>query len=469
MLNRMDSIFPSKHQRLDSQKTYKAYIDNPDIPALFYKKLEADLQFSFATVPVILYDGTVESAQSYIEEIFNRRVGSQNIHCEDAKELLVGYLVESFNSFCHNIELKYNDSFDDISKWVKVWRDVSIDIIKDSYVRFPEYDEKVSSLGIAQYAITNIYNSYIQYISELSVGNWADVSDIPLYDYEILNHKSSPNNYNKVICPSIEEYAKNDIVHNNVMFANRVNEYINDVIKDKMDIMSLYCDLRDTIHQLFVNYIKRVDAKSPFNVEVLKFAAEHWKDTTDVIISNAIYCEIQYRFMYNNKKSLFKNRAWKKSHKQQRKLQELYAKVFDLLAFTCDLYKNDYLAKLYSKPWSLELGNLNINYRKIYECMNGTYFNGLKYEQFKYCFESADMSLLQERCVDKDAKAVIKLMVAKIGHTCQTWYTYAAATLIDDKGKPYNKTSLARNIHEERPYARNFRNLLKAMDVEFPF
>lgn len=469
MLNNMDSIFPSKHQRLDSQKRYKAYIDNPDIPALFYKKLEADMQFSFATIPVIFYDGTVESAQAYIEGIFNRRAGSQNIRYDDAKELLAGYFVESFCSFCHNIELKYNNSFFDIIKWAKIWRDVSIDLVKDSYVLFPEYEGKVSNLGIAQYAIRNIYNSYIQYISELSVGTWADVSDIPLYDYESLNHKCTLNSSNNVICPSIEEYAKNDIVNNNYMFANRVNEYITDVMKDKMDIVPFYCDLRDTIHQLFVSYIKRVDAKSPFNVELLKFATEYWKDSTDIIISNAIYSEIQYRFMYNFNKSLFKRRAWLKSQQQQRKLLVLYSKVFDFLSFTCDLYKNDYLAKLYNKPWSLELSKLNLHYRKMYECMNGTYFSGLKYEQFKYCFESADMSLLRDKAKDKNAYAAIKYMVVKIGVKCKIWFSNVSSTLVDDNGNKYSEYDLIHLVRDDRKYAKDFRQMMLDNDIDFPF
>ena len=120
-----------------------------------------------------------------------------------------------------------------------------------------------------------------------------------------------------------------------------------------------------------------------------------------------------------------------------------------------------------NNAWSEELKKYNLNYRKLYSAMSGDYFTGVSYEQFKYCFESADMSLLQSKCASGKYGG-IRYMIVKLRSVLPIWYERVAETITDSNGKKYDKISLQRSVADDKVYAKEFRNMIRNIDIDFP-
>ena len=89
------------------------------------------------------------------------------------------------------------------------------------------------------------------------------------------------------------------------------------------------------------------------------------------------------------------------------------------------------------------------------------------YEQFKYCFESADMSLLQSKCANNKYGG-IRYMIVKLRTVLPTWYEKVAETITDSNGNKYDKISLQRSVADYKVYAKDFRKMIKEIDIDFP-
>ena len=164
-----------------------------------------------------------------------------------------------------------------------------------------------------------------------------------------------------------------------------------------------------------------------------------------MIIGNEIYFKIASLPLENLDKPFFKRRSAYKLKKLTTYLEGLYALVDRYLAYACDFYENEYLSKYLNNVWSKELKEYNLNYRKLYSAMSGEYFAGVTYEQFKYCFESADRSLLQSKCANNKYGG-IRHMIVKLRTVLPTWYEKVAETITDSNGNKYDKISLQRSV-----------------------
>ena len=390
---------------------------------------------------------------------------------DDAVDYLGGFLIESFNQFCKGLEEKFNGSLDGILLWTQKWRDASIDMMKDSFEKAPLYKAQngrsYSNLGMLSQSIKTIYQLRCEYLAEQGIGPFAKIADVVLYNLWEDKISMDPEKESDLISPSETDLQKTAMLHNSMLFINRIAPYINKVCGSFSDRKSAADYFNETITTLFRDYIKRVNKAVTFDPSILGFCTEYWKDTTKVIIGNEIYFKIASLAFENQDKPFYKRKSVYKLKKIATFLEGLYALVDRYLAYACDFYKKEYLSKYLNNEWSKELKKYNLNYRELYTAMSGEYFTGVTYEQFKYCFESADMSLLQRKCLTGKYGG-IRYMIVKLRSELPIWYEMVAETITDSNGKKYDKLSLQRSVADSKVYAKNFRKMIKEIDIDFP-
>lgn len=465
----MENKIPSRHLELYNRKLYEELAASSDLPSLFYRRQELRLETSTIIIPMTLCDGSIMSAHSFFNEVYRTRLSHQVPLYDDAVDYLGGFLIESFNQFCKGLEEKFNGSLDDILLWTQKWRDVSIDIMKDSFEKSPLYKGKNgryhSNLGMLKQSIKIIYQLRCEYLAELGIGPFAKVGDVVLYNF--WEEDIAPKLESDLISPSETDLQKTSRAHNNMLFTEKITPYIYKVCGPFSDREAAANHFKETITTLFRDYIKRVNKTVSFDPSILGFVTEYWKDTTKVIIGNEIYFKIASLPLENLDKPFFKRRSAYKLKKLTTYLEGLYALVDRYLAYACDFYENEYLSKYLNNVWSKELKEYNLNYRKLYSAMSGEYFTGVTYEQFKYCFESADMSLLQSKCANNKYGG-IRYMIVKLRTVLPTWYEKVAETITDSNGNKYDKISLQRSVADYKVYAKDFRKMIKEIDIDFP-
>lgn len=467
----MKTKVPSRHLELYNRKLYEELAASTDLPSLFYRRQELHLETSTLIIPMTLCDGSIESAHSFLNEFYETRLNHQVPLYDDAVDYLCGFLIESFNQFCKGLEEKFKVSFDDILHWTQKWRDVSIDIMKDSFGKAPLYKAQngryQSNLGMLKQSIKLIYQLRCEYLAELGIGPFAKVADVVLYNFWEDDIMIAPELKSDLVSPSETELQKTGRIHNDMLFIEEITPYIYKVCGPFSNREAAANYFKETITRLFRDYIKRVNKKISFDPSILGFVTEYWKDTTKAIISNEIYFKIASLAFENQDKPFFKRKSKAKLRKMVTYLEGLYALVDRYLAYACDFYENEYLSKYLNNTWSKELKEHNLNYRELYSAMSGEYFTGVTYEQFKYCFESADMSLLQSKCANNKYGG-IRYMIVKLRTVLPTWYEKVAETITDSNGNKYDKISLQRSVADYKVYAKDFRKMIKEIDIDFP-
>jgi len=462
---------PSRHLEIYNRKTYAELSESADLPAMFYIKVKGTLETRTIVIPMTYLDGTINSAHSFIVEFFRTRGNHLLPIYDDAVDYLNGLLIESFNKFCKEIESKFDRSFDDILYWTRKWRDVSTDIIKDSFEKYPLYHNKEdrydSNFGILKQSINIIHQLYSEHLAELNFGPLSQVSDVVLYNFWGDSVTANQVNQDSLLCPSDLDLKTTNRVMNCIVFAENISPIIDlscGKLSERNDAAS---KMQNAIVSLFRDYIKRINMKIAFDPEVLAFVTDYWKEITKGIIANEIYIKIHSLTFENVERSFFKRKPAFVMRSHVKFLEGLYALSDRYLAFACDLYKNEHLAKYLNHAWSKELKAFNLDYRALYKAMSGTYFDAVTYEQFKFCFESADMSLLQRKC--KVGKyGGIRYMIVKLRSDLPIWYEKVADTLTDSNGKKYDKITLQRSVFDDKVYAKEFRKMIKSIDIDFP-
>jgi hypothetical protein len=467
----MENKIPSRHLELYNRKLYEELAASPDLPSLFYRRQELLLETSTIIIPMTLCDGSITSAHSFFNEVYRTRLNHQVPLYDDAVDYLCGFLIESFNQFCKGLEEKFKNSFDDILLWTQKWRDVSIDIMKDSFEKAPLYKATNgrfhSNLGMVKQSVKLIYQLRCEYLADLGLGPFAKIADVVLYNFWGDDIAADPELLSDLISPSETDLQKTGRIQNNMLLTEKIAPYICKACGPFSDRESAADDFKETITGLFRDYIKRVNKAVAFDPSILVFVTEYWKDTTKVIIGNEIYFKIISLSFENLDKPFFKRKSKYKLEKTATYLEGLYALADRYLAYACDFYENEYLSKYLNNAWSKELKKYNLNYRKLYSAMSGDYFTGVSYEQFKYCFESADMSLLQSKCASGKYGG-IRYMIVKLRSVLPIWYERVAETITDSKGKKYDKISLQRSVADDKVYAKEFRNMIRNIDIDFP-
>lgn len=465
----MKTKIPSRHLELYNRKLYEELAASSDLPSLFYRRQELHLETSTLIIPMTLCDGSIESAHSFLNEFYETRLNHQVPLYDDAVDYLGGFLIESFKQFCKGIEEKFKGSFDDILLWTQKWRDVSIDIMKDSFEKFPLYKAQSgryhSNFGMLKQSIKIIYQLRCDYLAELRIGPFAKVADVVLYNF--WGEDIAPELESDLISPSETDLQKTSRAHNAMLFIEKITPDIYKVCGPFSDREAAANNFKETITTLFRDYIKRVNKAVAFDPSILGFVTEYWKDTTKVIVGNEIYFKIASLPLENLDKPFFRRKSASKLKKLTTYLEGLYALVDRYLAYACDFYKNEYLSKYLSNVWSKELKEYNLNYRELYSAMSGEYFTGVTYEQFKYCFESADMSLLQSKC-SNGKYGGIRYMIVKLRMVLPIWYKTVAPTITDSKGNSYDNISLQKSVDDSKVYAKKFRSMIKKIDIDFP-
>ena len=469
--NNMENKIPSRHLELYNRKLYEELAASPDLPSLFYRRQELLLETSTIIIPMTICDGSITSAHSFFNEVYRTRLNHQVPLYDDAVDYLCGFLIESFNQFCKGLEEKFKNSFDDILLWTQKWRDVSIDIMKDSFEKAPLYKATNgrfhSNLGMVKQSVKLIYQLRCEYLADLGLGPFAKIADVVLYNFWGDDIAADPELLGDLISPSETDLQKTGRIQNNMLLTEKIAPYICKACGPFSDRESAADDFKEAITGLFRDYIKRVNKTVAFDPSILVFVTEYWKDTTKVIIGNEIYFKIISLSFENLDKPFFKRKSKYNLEKTATYLEGLYALVDRYLAYACDFYENEYLSKYLNNAWSKELKKYNLNYRKLYSAMSGDYFTGVSYEQFKYCFESADMSLLQSKCASGKYGG-IRYMIVKLRSVLPIWYERVAETITDSKGKKYDKISLQRSVADDKVYAKEFRNMIRNIDIDFP-
>lgn len=467
----MENKIPSRHLELYNRKLYEELAASPDLPSLFYRRQELLLETSTVIIPMTLCDGSITSAHSFFNEVYRTRLNHQVPLYDDAVDYLCDFLIESFNQFCKGLEEKFKDSLDDILLWTQKWRDVSIDIMKDSFEKAPLYKTTNgrfhSNLGMVKQSVKLIYQLRCEYLADLGLGPFAKIADVVLYNFWGDDIAADPELLSDLISPSETDLQKTGRIQNNMLLTEKIAPYICKACGPFSDRESAADNFKEAITGLFRDYIKRVNKAVAFDPSILVFVTEYWKDTTKVIIGNEIYFKINSLSFENLDKPFFKRKSKYKLEKISTYLEGLYALVDRYLAYACDFYENEYLSKYLNNAWSKELKKYNLNYRKLYSAMSGDYFTGVSYEQFKYCFESADMSLLQSKCASGKYGG-IRYMIVKLRSVLPIWYERVAETITDSKGKKYDKISLQRSVADDKVYAKEFRNMIRNIDIDFP-
>ena len=467
----MENKIPSRHLELYNRKLYEELAASPDLPSLFYRRQELLLETSTIIIPMTICDGSITSAHSFFNEVYRTRLNHQVPLYDDAVDYLCGFLIESFNQFCKGLAEKFKNSFDDILLWTQKWRDVSIDIMKDSFEKAPLYKATNgrfhSNLGMVKQSVKLIYQLRCEYLADLGLGPFAKIADVVLYTFLGDDIAADPELLGDLISPSETDLQKTGRIQNNMLLTEKIAPYICKACGPFSDRESAADDFKEAITGLFRDYIKRVNKAVAFDPSILVFVTEYWKDTTKVIIGNEIYFKIISLSFENLDKPFFKRKSKYKLEKIATYLEGLYALVDRYLAYACDFYENEYLSKYLNNAWSEELKKYNLNYRKLYSAMSGDYFTGVSYEQFKYCFESADMSLLQSKCASGKYGG-IRYMIVKLRSVLPIWYERVAETITDSKGKKYDKISLQRSVADDKVYAKEFRNMIRNIDIDFP-
>ena len=467
----MENKIPSRHLELYNRKLYEELAASPDLPSLFYRKQELLLETSTIIIPMTICDGSITSAHSFFNEVYRTRLNHQVPLFDDAVDYLCGFLIESFNQICKGLEEKFKNSFDDILLWTQKWRDVSIDIMKDSFEKAPLYKATNgrfhSNLGMVKQSVKLIYQLRCEYLADLGLGPFAKIADVVLYNFWGDDIAADPELLGDLISPSETDLQKTGRIQNNMLLTEKIAPYICKACGPFSDRESAADNFKEAITGLFRDYIKRVNKAVAFDPSILVFVTEYWKDTTKVIIGTEIYFKIISLSFENLDKPFLKRKSKYKLEKIATYLEGLYALVDRYLAYACDFYENEYLSKYLNNAWSKELKKYNLNYRKLYSAMSGDYFTGVSYEQFKYCFESADMSLLQSKCASGKYGG-IRYMIVKLRSVLPIWYERVAETITDSNGKKYDKISLQRSVADDKVYAKEFRNMIRNIDIDFP-
>jgi hypothetical protein len=343
--------------------------------------------------------------------------------------------------------------------------------MKDSFEKAPLYKATNgrfhSNLGMVKQSVKLIYQLRCEYLADLGLGPFAKIADVVLYNFWGDDIAADPELLGDLISPSETDLQKTGRIQNNMLLTEKIAPYICKACGPFSDRESAADNFKEAITGLFRDYIKRVNKAVAFDPSILVFVTEYWKDTTKVIIGNEIYFKIISLSFENLDKPFFKRKSKYKLEKTATYLEGLYALVDRYLAYACDFYENEYLSKYLNNAWSKELKKYNLNYRKLYSAMSGDYFTGVSYEQFKYCFESADMSLLQSKCASGKYGG-IRYMIVKLRSVLPIWYERVAETITDSNGKKYDKISLQRSVADDKVYAKEFRNMIRNIDIDFP-
>ena len=59
-------------------------------------------------------------------------------------------------------------------------------------------------------------------------------------------------------------------------------------------------------------------------------------------------------------------------------------------------------------------------------------------------------------------------MIVKLRTVLPTWYEKVAETITDSNGNKYDKISLQRSVADYKVYAKDFRKMIKEIDIDFP-
>jgi len=469
----MKPKIPSRHLHIYNRKSYEEVSENVEIPANFYQKLRAHMETSYMVVPYDVVDGTIDSAHTFFREYYKNRYSHQVSIPDDSVDLLLGYLIQSFEQFTPEIENKFKGSFSDAMNWLTKWRDVSIDMMKNAYELFPIYvteqEKTLSNYILLKQSVKLIYQTYFQYIDQMLHRTHPEVYDIITFNYWGQELFAFQDKAKELACPSEEDMQRTDNLHNRDLFAHKYSEYIERVLCSSKETDAVCSELKKEFGDLFRDFIERVNAKASFNPEILKFATEYWKDIAITIISNELYFKIALLQQERPKKKFSLLTRVSGISRKILRLEDMFAITDRLLVSICNLYKDHHLSKYLSDPWSQELRDLNLPYRKLFYAMAGEYFSGIKYEQFKYCFESADMSLLQSKCSSKEgAYGAIRYLIIRVGKKCPTWFKEVAKSLTNANGDAYTHLTLARSVKDDKEFAKAFRKLMAVNDIVLP-
>lgn len=444
------------------------------MPSLFYKKIEGSLETKMLTLPHTLTDGSMEKSVIFIVDLFRTRVCHKFPLDNDIEEMLASFLISSFEQFCADIEQKYKDSIEEIKSWAEKWRNATIDLLKYAYEQAPMYKCQThkhrSNIFLVKRSIQLVSELYTEYFENLPFEDFQDVSDTIMYNFWGSRLPQFQDGIKELVCPSENDLEKTDRFRNRLLFARRYDELISNILEENSDGNKLLNEFRDHICFLFRDYINRLNMKIPSNPELLKFATSFWKYTTKTILSNETYIGLnEYLITYSLKDSS-QSESESACLELKRKIEDIYTAADKYVDYACDIFHNDFLLKKLNCPWSMELQKLNLQYRELFNAMKGTYFTGVKFEQFKYCFESADMSLLQERCSTskEGAYGAIRYLVIRIGKKCPIWFKEVAKSLKNSKGVQYDHLTLARSVKDDKEFAKTFRELMIVNDIVLP-
>lgn len=442
-----------KYDKVCGGKSYDDLVNDPDsVPVLFY---DVEVLAECFSTPTCISDIPLLEGLQYfafgINTLFSNYYTMEYKAPDDMEYAAKGLIMTLFGRYSEKLEQYCGESFDDVSLWVRKWRDVTLDIIREVFEGCPEsagiIGGHLDNRRIVRQTMWMTETVCSEFLESRKYGNLQYAAGIVPYNFWGYKYDEQSASVIKEISPKEEEGAVNDVLNNKLYLAHRYQSAMERIVEvagniDKSN--EVIADVCNEFKVLFFEYTKLLRLRSLYSYKVLTAAALHWKDITCTSIDVETYLYGQtFRLADYCPGDIIHSDVFRSSeHQKWDAIRALGAQLLCEVKADVQIYVDGLKTGPETYEWTPGLEKLKIKYLKLFEAMRQLHFldSSLSFDVFCDGIQRADVSDIQKAIIDPTRNAsALRYLVRTIGHEVESWYAAAAATLKDSQGRPYTR------------------------------
>lgn len=450
------ALAAEKYDKVCGGKSYDDLVNDPDsVPVLFYDTEILSEYFSetegVSDVPLL---SGMQQFSIGMGTLFSNYYTMEYKSSDDMEYAAKGLIMALFQTYSEKLEQHFEKSFEDVASWVRKWRDVSLDIIKEVYESCPEsigiMGGHLDVLRIVRQTMWTAECVCSEFLESRKYGKLQYASDVVPYNFWGYKYSEMYSSARSEVRSSEENGAVIDVLNNKLYLAKRYRDSMDRIVAVADDVdkaNGVIEEVCDEFKTLFSEYTKLLHLRGLSSHKMLSAAAQHWKDitATSVDVETFLYGQ-PFRLIDYHPGDIIHPEVFRSSELGKwEAIHALKKQLLNVINGDIQLYVDGLKGNPVSYEWTDSLDKLKIKYVKLYKAMIALrYFDSsLSYDVFCDAIKRADVSAIQDALINPIRNtSALRCLVRTIGHEVDSWYAAAATTLKDSKGNPYTRDKL---------------------------